>query len=81
MAKKAASAKNPVKKTGAESTPKKKSAPSQPAKAVAPGRVRRSTIFETVDRTVVRGVYWATAECKNGNEKKRLFSNHSEAYV
>jgi len=39
MAKKAASAKNPVKKTakktGAESTPKKKSAPSQPAKAVA----------------------------------------------
>ena len=43
MAKKAASAKNPVKKlaknpvkkTGAESTPKKKSASSQPAKAVA----------------------------------------------
>ena len=35
MAKKAASAKNPVKKTGAKSTPKKKSAPSQPAKAGA----------------------------------------------
>ena len=58
MAKKAASAKNPVKKsakkTGAESTPKKKSAPSQPAKAVALTAAKAEYALSVSERTKIK---------------------------
>ena len=62
MAKKAASAKNPVKKsaknpvkkTGAESTPKKKSASSQPAKAVALTAAKAEHALSFSERTKIK---------------------------